>query len=221
MCQTHFYKIQVGCHIHKVKRVLQFSLLIYVLLTSQSVGLPTVAVEVQRAIKGLAPATKTKRIHLRPQRDRMRATYSNPKPNHMNSRKNGSVRELRRAVWSAPPLNYSEKPPLHLWRRVFLHALMSCCGWIVSSFTLSPFSCRNWHCFIVLLIPNPLLFGGWGRRALSALLPVTRWTVRYRQVTQGWPSSRISRRITPRLSLPFPLPISLRPCTALCLRMDC
>lgn len=40
----------------------------------------------------------------------MQATYSNPKPTRMNSRKNGSVRELHQAFWSAPPLNYSDKP---------------------------------------------------------------------------------------------------------------
>lgn len=63
-------------------------------LTSQS-GLPTEAVEAHRAIKGLAAATKTKAIHLRPQRDRMQATYSNPKPAHKNSRKIQSVQEPR------------------------------------------------------------------------------------------------------------------------------
>lgn len=65
-------------------------------LTSQS-ALPTEAVEAQRAIKGPAPATKTKPIHLRLQRDRMQATYSNPKPTHKNSRKNDSVWDLHQA----------------------------------------------------------------------------------------------------------------------------
>lgn len=55
-------------------------------LTRQS-ALPTEAVEARRAIKGFAAATKTKPIHLRPQRDRMQATYSSPKPAHKNSRK--------------------------------------------------------------------------------------------------------------------------------------
>lgn len=55
-----------------------------------------------------------------------------------------------RPFWSAPPLNYTDKPPQHLWRQVILHGLVSCCGQIVSSFTLSLFSCRNWHCFIDL-----------------------------------------------------------------------
>lgn len=118
-------------------------------LTSQS-ALPTEELEAQRAIKGLAAATQTKPIHLRPQRDRMQATYSNPKPTHKNSRKIDSVQEPHWAFWSAPPLNYSDKPPQHLWRQVILQGCVSCCGRIVSSFTLSLFSCRNWHCFIVL-----------------------------------------------------------------------
>lgn len=191
-------------------------------LTSQS-GLPTEAVEAQRAIKGLAAATKTKHIHLRPQRDRMQATYSNPKPAHKNSRKNGSVQEPHQAFWSAPPLNYSDTPPQHLWRRVILRGRVSCCGRIVSSFTLSLFSCRNWHCFIVLLGQtvvqwrtgdgtarcSPVGEGGPGRAAPG------RWTVCWSQVTQGGLSQRINRRMTPCLLQPFPLSSRSRPYRAL------
>lgn len=152
------------------------------LLTSQS-ALPTEAVEAQRAIKGLAPATKTKTIHLRPQRDRMQATYSNPKPTHKNSRKNDSVRELHQALWSAPPLNYSDTPPQHLWRQVILNGLMSCCERIVSSFTLSLFFCRNWHCFIVLL--GQTVVDGAQDDRTSCCSPVGKGGPR-RPVPSGW-----------------------------------
>lgn len=167
------------------------------LLTSQS-ALSTGAVEAQRAIKDLAPATKTKTIHLRPQRDRMQATYSNPKPTHKNSRKNDSVREPHQAFWSAPPLNYSDTPPQHLWRQVILNGPVSCCERIVSSFTLSLFSCRNWHCFIVLL-GQTVVCGAQDDRTLrcSAVgkggpkhsVP-SRWTVSQSQMTQGWLSQK-------------------------------
>lgn len=138
-------------------------------LTSQS-ALPTEAVEAQRAIKGLAAATKTKPIHLRPQRDRMQATYSNPKPTHKNSRKIESVQEPHQAFWSAPPLSYSDTPPQHLWRQVILQGRVSCCGRIVSSSTLSLFSCWNWHCFIVLLGQNVLSWSTWDGRLAVPLL---------------------------------------------------
>lgn len=81
----------------------------------------------------------------------MQATYSNPKPAHKNSRKIQSVQEPLWAFWSVLPLNYSDPPPQHLWRRVILKGRVSCCGRIVSFFTLSLFSCWNWHWIIVLL----------------------------------------------------------------------
>lgn len=124
--------------------------MIYVLLTSQSL-LPTEAVEAQRTIKGLAPATKTKPIHLRPQRDRMQATYSNPKPAHKNSRKKRLCTGATLSLLKCATSKLFWKGTQHLWRQVILHGLVSCCGRIVSSFTLSLFPCRNWHCFIVLL----------------------------------------------------------------------
>lgn len=133
-------------------------------LTSQS-ALPTEAVEAHRTIKGLAAATKTKPIHLRPQRDRMQATYSNPKPAHKNSRKIQSVQEPLRAFWSAPPLNYSNPLPQHLWRQVILKGRVSCCGRIVSLFTLSLFSCWNWHWNIVLLGQNVAWRNTWDKTA--------------------------------------------------------
>lgn len=180
-----------------------FFFCIYTSLTSQS-ALPTEAVGARTAIKGPAPATKTKPIHLRPQRDRMQATYSNPKPTHKNSRKNESIQEPHWAFWSAPPLNYSEKPPQHLWRQVILYGRVSCCGWIVSSFTLSLSSCTNWHCFIVLLGQSVVL----GSTRREDLLHTQVMLVVTVESAEGWPPNH------------FPYPQGFDLTMLPCLRID-
>lgn len=142
----------------------------------------------------------------------MQATYSNPKPSHMNCRKNGSVRELRWAFWSAPPLNYSDKLSLHLWRQVFLYGLMSCCGWIVSSFTLSLLSWLKLTLLYCFPGPNCIVEHE-GQDLLLSYRPSG--TVNYWQVAQEWSSQGIQQRMTPCVWLPFPLTTRLWPYNAL------
>lgn len=124
--------------------------MIYVLLTSQSL-LPTEAVEAQKPLKAWLQLQKQNLSTWDHRGTGCRLLIATQNQRTRIAGKNGSVRELHLAFWSAPPLNYSEKAPQHLWRQVILHGLVSCCGRIVSSFTLSLFPCRNWHCFIVLL----------------------------------------------------------------------
>lgn len=183
--------------------------MIYVLLTSQSL-LPTEAVEAQRAIKGLAPATKTKPIHLRPQRDRMQATYSNPKPAHKNSRKKrlctGATLSLLKCAtsklfWKGTPASlkagYPPWPCVLLWTNCFLFHFVS-----ISLQKLTLFYCSPGlnSCHVAHEGRDLSLVSCWCRRTVSS-----------QQVTQEWSSRRIGRRMAPCSWLPFPLSSRLWP----------
>lgn len=172
-------------------------LCIHTSLTSQS-ALATEAVGARTAIKGRVPATKTRPIHLRPQRDRMQATYSSPKPTHKNSRKNESMQEAfevrhLRTILIGPPASlkagYPPRPCVLLWMNCFLFHFGS-----IFLYNLTELYCS----------PGP-----WGGRSRD--LPLVKGDSKSVAGDAGC-HCRICRRMTPHLLQPFPLKVVTSQC---------